>query len=174
MCFSPCDRNIVFRHKINFYVDVERTMCFHVFGCALSVYHLRSHIYLLGSCVFTLSLCYYRAHGEQHAVPSVTTKLAIWWLSVWAGLFLANSKQFPIMVKAMHATATKFGLCNSQRIWWMRSQMTAPQGPNKWYWIYLSVWVPNGFAQKYTNTFKMFETGNIPLCLFCICFATVL
>ena len=30
-------------NKINFNVDVVRMVCFHVFGCALSVYHLSSH-----------------------------------------------------------------------------------------------------------------------------------
>ena len=58
-------RKIVFRHKINFCVDVERMVCFnHVFGCALSVYHLRSHISILGSCVFTLGSRCYRTHNE--------------------------------------------------------------------------------------------------------------
>ena len=33
-------------------------------GCALSVYHLRPHIWILGSWVFTLSLRCYRAHAE--------------------------------------------------------------------------------------------------------------
>ena len=41
------------------------TWCvFHVFGCALSVYHLRSQLVRL----FTLSLRDYRAHGELNMV----------------------------------------------------------------------------------------------------------
>ena len=37
-------------------------------SCALSVYHLRTHIYIWGSCVFTLRLRCYRAHCELKVV----------------------------------------------------------------------------------------------------------
>ena len=52
---------------------------FHVFRCAVHVYHLRSHIWILGSCVFALSLRCYRAHGELKPVPNrhiVNTKIS--------------------------------------------------------------------------------------------------
>ena len=52
VCFI-CDRNIVFRHKINFSVEVERVVCFSCFGlCFICV----SFEFTLGSCVFTLRL----------------------------------------------------------------------------------------------------------------------
>ena len=52
VCF-PYARKIVYLHKINFCVDVEHMVCFlYVFGCAPSVYILRSHIWVLGLCVF--------------------------------------------------------------------------------------------------------------------------
>ena len=40
-----CALNSVSQHKINTCVELSVWCVFHVFGCALSVYHLRSHIY---------------------------------------------------------------------------------------------------------------------------------
>ena len=74
MCFT-CARNIVFEHKINFCFDVVRIVCFPcVWLCFISI----SFDFTLGSCVFTLSLRCYRAHGELKVVSSnqhnMTTK----------------------------------------------------------------------------------------------------
>ena len=46
----------------NFCVDVECMVCFHVFGCVLSVCQMSSY------CVFTLSLRCYRANSELKMV----------------------------------------------------------------------------------------------------------
>ena len=45
-------------------------VCFPCVSCVLSVYHLRSHIWILSSCVFTLSLRCYRAHGGLNMVST--------------------------------------------------------------------------------------------------------
>ena len=42
----------------------------HVVGCALSMYHLRLHLWILGSCGFILSLRCYWAHGEFKMVSN--------------------------------------------------------------------------------------------------------
>ena len=41
-----------------------------MFDCVLSVYHLRSHIWILGSCFFTLGLRCYRTHNEIKMVSN--------------------------------------------------------------------------------------------------------
>ena len=51
LCFT-CARNIVFQHKINFCVDGEcMPYVSHVFDCALSLYHFRSHKYWVRVCL---------------------------------------------------------------------------------------------------------------------------
>ena len=59
-------KNLCSSTKLTF-VLMLRTWCvFHVFDCALSVYHLSSHWVCV--CVFTLSLHCYQAHGELKMV----------------------------------------------------------------------------------------------------------
>ena len=50
--------------KLTFVLMLSPWCDFHVIGCALSVYHLKSHISILDSCVVTLSLLCYRAPDE--------------------------------------------------------------------------------------------------------------
>ena len=64
--------------KLTFVLMLSTWCVFHVLGCALSVYHLRSHIWILDLCVFALSLCCYGAHGELKMVANqytVNTKI---------------------------------------------------------------------------------------------------
>ena len=66
VCFTFV-RNIVFQHKINFCVDVELIVRFTcVWLCVICV----SFEFILGSCVFTLSLRCFRAHGELKMVSN--------------------------------------------------------------------------------------------------------
>ena len=54
--------------KLSFVLMLSTQCAFHAFDFALSVYHLRSHIW--GSCVFTLMLGCYGAHGELKTVSN--------------------------------------------------------------------------------------------------------
>ena len=75
MCFI-CAQNIVFQHKIHFSDDVERMVCF---PCVCLWFICVSFKFTLGSCVFTLSLCCYRAHGKLKMVSNqhiVNTKIS--------------------------------------------------------------------------------------------------
>ena len=73
VCFT-CVRNIFFEHKINFCVEVERMVCF---SCVWLCFIYVSFEFTLGSCVFTLSIRCYQAHGElkivsnQHIVMTI-------------------------------------------------------------------------------------------------------
>ena len=58
------------RQKLTFMLMLNTWCGFHVFGCTLSVYQLRSHIWILGLCRFTLSLHCFRAHGELQLVSN--------------------------------------------------------------------------------------------------------
>ena len=60
-CVFTCAWNIVFEHKINFFVDVVSMVCF---VCVWLCFACVSFEFTLGSCVFNLSLRCYRAHGE--------------------------------------------------------------------------------------------------------------
>ena len=65
--------------KLTFVLMLSAWWAFHVFGCDLSVYHLRSHVWILGSWVFTLSLRCYRALCELLMVsnhPIVNTNIS--------------------------------------------------------------------------------------------------
>ena len=67
LCVYLCSKyGVPAQKKINF---VLIFWCvYNVFGCALYVYHLRSQIYILGSCVFILSIRCYRTHGQLNMV----------------------------------------------------------------------------------------------------------
>ena len=66
VCYT-CARYIVFQHKINFCVDVERMVCF---PCVWLCFIFVSFEVTLGSCVFTLSLRCHWAHGELTVVSN--------------------------------------------------------------------------------------------------------
>ena len=66
VCFT-CARKIVFEHKINLWVDVERMVSFScVWLCCICL----SFEFTLGSCVFTLRLRCYWAHCELKMVSN--------------------------------------------------------------------------------------------------------
>ena len=69
---STCARNIVFQHKLTFVFMLSAWCVFHVFDCALTVYHSRSHILILVPCVFVLSL----RHSHSALFDVVTPPLS--------------------------------------------------------------------------------------------------
>ena len=60
-------RNFVFQDDLNFYVDVERMVCF---PCVWLCFICVSFEFILGPCVFTLRLRCYQSHGELKMVSN--------------------------------------------------------------------------------------------------------
>ena len=106
MCFT-CARNIVVQHKINFWVDVEHTVCFPcVWLCFISVSFKNTHIdigfvfllwvyvvieHMVSSKLLQISISWTRKFPQHYndvimsMMASQITNLTIVYLSVYSG-----------------------------------------------------------------------------------------